>query len=184
MKNLRGYRFNYSGFDVDKLKLLGQGHEGKVYLLPDSKVIKVFHNSDSCKRQIDILENVSCSRFFPAVYDYDDYSIVMEFVYGSTLSYYFKKNNIDMHISLELVELIEEFKRLGFTKLDARLGHIYLQQDETIKVIDPRGCYTLVRPYPSSMLRGLKERNVLSDFFACIKPFYPDYYRYWSRKIT
>lgn len=182
MKNFRGYRFNYSGFDVDKLKLLGEGHEGKVYLLPNSRVIKVFHNTESCKRQIEILEKTTYSRFFPAVYDYDDYSIVMDFVYGSTLSYYFKNNDINRHISLELVELIKEFKRLHFTKLDARLGHIYLQPDETIKVIDPRGCYSIDRPYPSSMLRGLMKRNVLNDFFAYIKPFYPDYYRYWSRK--
>lgn len=184
MKNIRGYRFNYSGFDVDKLKLLGQGHEGKVYLLPNSRVIKVFHNTESCKRQIEILEKAAFSRFFPTVYDYDDFSIVMDFVYGSTLSYYFKHNDINKHTSLELVELIEEFKRLNFTKLDARLGHIYLQPDETIKVIDPRGCYTIVRPYPSSMLRGLKERNVLKEFFASIKPYYPEYYRYWSRKMT
>lgn len=184
MKNMRKYRFNYSGFDIDKLKLIGQGHEGKVYLLPNSRVLKVFHSTDSCKRQIDILEKTKNSRFFPTVYDYDNYSIVMSFVYGSTLSYYLKENDISKHLSFELVKLIEEFKRLHFTKLDARLGHIYLQPDETIKVIDPRGCYDIVLPYPRSMLKGLKERNVLKDFFAYIKLDYPDYYRYWSRKMS
>lgn len=184
MKNIRSYRFNYSGFDIDKLKLIGQGHQGKVYLLPNSRVIKVFHSMDSCKKQIHILEQARNSRFFPTVYDYDNYSIVMSFVYGSTLSYYLKNNDMNKHLAFELVELIKEFKRLYFTKLDARLGHIYLQPDETIKVIDPRGCYDVIRPYPSSMLKGLMERNVLMDFFDYIKHDYPEYYKYWRSKMS
>lgn len=183
MRGMRKYRFNYSGYDIDKLKLIGEGHEGKVYLLPGSRVIKVFHKTDSCKRQVNILLKAEGSRFFPTVYDYDDYSIVMSFVYGSTLSYYFRNNRINKHLSLELVALIDEFKRLGFTKLDMRLGHIFLQPDETVKVIDPRGSYSIKLPYPRSMLMGLKKRNVLRDFFNYIKHDYPGYYRYWSRKM-
>lgn len=184
LKSMREYRFSYSGFDIDKLKLIGQGHEGKVYLLPNSKVLKVFYTINSCKRQIDILQKTRSSRFFPAVYDYDNYSIVMSFVYGSALSYYLKKNEIDKHLSLELVKLIDEFKRLHFTKLDIRLGHIFLQPDETLKVIDPRESYEIILPYPRSMLKGLKDRNVLKDFLNNIKYDYPDYYRYWSRKMS
>lgn len=181
MRNMRKYRFNYSGYDIDKLKLIGQGHEGKVYLLPNSKVLKVFYSTNSCKSQIDILQKTKNSRFFPAVYDYDNNSIVMSFVYGSPLSYYLKKNEIDKHLSFELVKLIDEFKRLHFTKLDMRLGHIFLQPDESIKVIDPRSSYEIILPYPRSMLKGLKEHHVLKDFLYNIKHEYPDYYRYWGR---
>lgn len=184
MKKIHKYRFNYLGYDVDKLKLIGQGCEGKVYMLRDDKVLKVFHNPDACTRQVEILLKAQNSRFFPTVFDFDNYSIIMSFVYGSTLSYYLKQNNIDKHLSLELVKLIDEFKKLGFTKLDMRLGHIFLQPDETIKVIDPRGSYEIILPYPRSMLNGLKDRHVLKDFLNDIKHDYPDYYKYWSRKMS
>jgi RIO-like serine/threonine protein kinase len=184
MKIIPKYRFNYLGYDINSLKLIGHGHEGKVYLLPDDKVLKVFHNPDSCARQTQILLKTQNSRFFPTVFDFDSYSIIMSFVYGSTLSYYLKRNNINKHLSHELVELIDEFKRLHFTKLDIRLGHIYLQPDETVKVIDPRKCYDIVLPYPRSMLKGLKERRVLKDFYNNIKHDHPEHYKLWSKKMT
>lgn len=178
------YRASYLGHDINKLKLIGQGHEGKVYLLPNDKVLKVFHNTESCKRQIEILIKARNSRFFPTVYAFDEYSIIMSFVYGSTLSYYLRHNKIDKHLSIELVKLIDEFKKLGFTKLDMRLGHIFLQPDETIKVIDPRKSYDMVLPYPKSMLKGLRERNALKAFYNNIKKEYPHYYKYWKRKFS
>jgi hypothetical protein len=184
MRKMQKYRFNYSGYDINKLKLIGQGHEGKVYLLPDDKVLKVFNNPDSCTRQIEILLKTKNSRFFPTIFDFDNYSIIMSFVYGSTLSYYLRRNNTNRYLSLELVKLIDEFKKLKFTKLDMRLGHIFLQPDETIKAIDPRGSYEIILPYPRSMLKGLKERHVLKDFLNNIRYDYPDYYKYWSMKMS
>jgi RIO-like serine/threonine protein kinase len=184
MKKSKKYRSDYLGFDTDKLKLIGMGHEGKVYLLPNDRVLKVFHNTDSCKKQIEILLKVQNSRFFPTVYSFDNFSIVMSFVYGSTLSYYLKQNNINKHISLELVKLIDEFKKLHFTKLDMRLGHIFLQPDETIKVIDPRGSYEKNVPYPRSMLHGLQKSGELMEFFRYIKTDYPHHYKYWRKMMS
>ena len=180
----RKYRFDYLGYDIDKLKLIGEGHEGKVYMLPYDKVLKVFHSMDSCKQQLEVLLNAKDSKFFPTVYDFDGYSIIMSFVFGSTLSYYLKQNRISKHLSLELVRLIEEFKKLGFTRLDMRLGHIFLQPDDTVKVIDPRGSYEKIQPYPRSMLKGLQKHGDLKDFFDFIKSDYPDYYKNWRKMMS
>lgn len=181
---MQKYRFDYLGNDISKLKFIGQGHEGKVYLLPEDKVLKVFNKPTSCHRQVEILLKARNSRFFPTVFDFDDYSIVMSFIYGSTLSYYLKYHNINKNLSLELVKLIDEFKRLKFTKLDMRLGHIFLQPDDTIKVIDPRGSYDRNLPYPRSMLHGLHKRDVLQDFFKYIKTDYPHYYKNWQKMMS
>jgi RIO-like serine/threonine protein kinase len=184
MRKITKYRFDYQGYDTSKLKLIGRGHEGKVYLLPNDKVLKVFHNPNSCARQVEILLIAQNSRFFPTVFGYDKYSIIMSFVHGSPLSIYLKQNHISKHLSHELVHLINEFKRLHFTKLDMRLGHIFLQPNETIKVIDPRGSYDKKRPYPKSMLRGLQKHGELGNFFDYIKYDYPDYYHYWRKMLS
>jgi predicted Ser/Thr protein kinase len=184
MKKTPKYRFQYLGYDINKLKLIGEGHEGKVYMLPDDKVLKVFHNPNSCKRQLEVLLSAKNSRFFPTVFDFDSYSIIMSFVYGSTLSFYLKQNNINKHLSLELVMLIDELKKLGFTRLDMRLGHIFLQPDDTVKVIDPRASYERIQPYPRSMLQGLHKHGDLRDFFNYIKHDYPDYYKNWRKMMS
>lgn len=184
MKKRPRYRFEYLGFDVDKLKLIGQGAEGKVYLLPDDKVLKVFKNTESCKRQLEILVKARDSRFFPEVFDFDDYSIIMSFVYGSNLTHYLKYHNINRHLSLEIVKLIDEFKRLKFTKLDMRLGHIYLQPDDTLKVIDPRKSFEENLSYPRSMLHGLQKHGDLIEFLNYIKHDYSHYYKYWRKMLS
>lgn len=184
MRKRPKYRFDYLGFDITKLKLIGQGAEGRVYLLPNDKVLKVFHNPNSCAKQIEILLKVQNSRFFPTVFSFDNFSIIMSFVYGSNLSSYLKQNNINKHLSIELVKLIDEFKKLHFTKLDMRLGHIFLQPDDTIKVIDPRGSYDKKLPYPSSMLHGLQKNGELSSFFDYIKQDYQAYYKYWKKMMS
>ncbi|MHC1684472.1 MAG: serine/threonine protein kinase [Clostridiaceae bacterium] len=183
MRRIQKYRVNYLGYDINKLKLLGQGYEGKVYLLPEDKVLKVFYNTDSCKRQIEILLKTQDSRFFPSVFNFDDQSIVMSFIYGSSLSHYLTYNDINKKLSIELVKLIDEFKKLHFTRLDMRLGHIFIQPDETVKVIDPRGSYEKKQPYPKSMLNGLKKRDNLKAFLNYIKYESPDYYKYWRKMM-
>lgn len=173
----------YLGFNINKLRLIGQGREGKVYLLPENKVLKVFYTINSCENQFEILQKGKNSRFFPTVFNHDKYSIIMGFVYGTTLSKYLKHNNLDKPLSIELVKLIDEFKHLQFTKLDMRLGHIFVQPDETVKIIDPRNSFTIVQPYPVSMMRGLRKHGVLKKFFNNIRFDYPDYYNYWRRKM-
>jgi predicted Ser/Thr protein kinase len=167
-------------YDISKLQIIGQGRQGRAYLLPDHKVLKVFRSSDSCRSQLETLQKAKNSRFFPTVFDYDKYFILMSFVYGSNLHDYLKLNKLDKPLSLELVKVIEEFKSLAFTRLDVRLGHIFVQADKTVKIIDPRGSFVIVQPYPLLMMRGLKRLGALETFLNFIKEDYPDYYNYWK----
>lgn len=178
------YRFEYLGYDITKLKLIGQGHQGKVYMLPNDKVLKIFYNPESCRKQLEILLSAKNSRFFPTVFEYDSCSIIMSFVFGSRLSYYLKNHNINKSLSIELVKLIDELKRLGFTRVDARLGHVFLQPDDTVKVIDPRASYERIQPYPKSMLEGLQKHGDLRAFFDYIKADYPEHYKSWKKALS
>jgi RIO-like serine/threonine protein kinase len=174
----------YLGHDIKKLKLIGQGHEGRAYLLPENKVLKVFYNMDSCKAQIEILQKGQSSVFFPTLYDYDKYCIIMSFIAGNTVSHYLRHNILNKKLSLDLTKLIDEFRNFNFTRLDMRLAHIFIQADSTIKIIDPRGSFMIVQPYPLLMLKGLKRHGVLEDFFNFIKYDFPEYHNYWKSKIS
>lgn len=167
--------------DVSLLQFIGKGNQGRVYLLPNGKVIKVFYDTHACIDQRSILQRAYLSRFFPRVYNYDDYSIIMDFINGIPLEEYLKKNKISQKLSFELVELIREFMNLGFTRLDIRLCHIFVQTDESIKIIDPRGSYTINQPYPASILKGLKKYGALEEFFSYTRSAYSDILAYWFK---
>ncbi|MBC2580751.1 serine/threonine protein kinase [Clostridium sp. DJ247] len=171
---------NFCGIDIRNLTFIGEGRQGRAYYLPKDKVIKVFKSKKSCKNQLFILKHSSNSKFFPKVYDYDNYSIVMEFIKGITLKEYLKSNNLSKNLSLQLVNLINEFEKLGFTRLDIRLNHIYVQPDESVRIIDPRDNFRIIQPFPKLMLKGLFRLNKLNDFFSLIKDDYPDKFSKWQ----
>ncbi|WP_411682679.1 serine/threonine protein kinase [Clostridium thailandense] len=170
----------YCGIDIRNLRFVGQGHQGKVYLLPPNKVIKVFNSSHSCKSQLHILQCGRKSKFFPKVYRYDDFSIIMSFINGVTLSEYLKDHDINKNLSFQLVEIFNDFESLGFTRIDIRLGHIFVQANESVKIIDPRKNFEIVQKYPISMLKGLKRHGVLNKFFNIIQYKYADQYKKWK----
>lgn len=173
----------YCGIDITNLALIGEGHQGKVYLLPNDKVIKVFKRKEACKDQLFILQRACKSSFFTRVYSYDDYSIIIDFVQGVPLNIYLQSNSLSKRLSLELVKLIITFEKLGFTRLDIRICHIFVQADKSIKIIDPRGSFKIIEPYPRLMIKGLKEYNALDDFFKFIQPEYKDLCLSWKNLI-
>lgn len=173
----------YCGVNVEKLQLIGEGTQGKVYLLTPNKVIKVFKKKKSCKDQLNILLNAQKSKFFTTVYDYDEESIVIEFLPGQDLKKYLKNNKLTKEIAQQLVEVFRDFKSLGFKRVDIRLHHIFLQPDNSLKVIDPRKSYVREVSYPKSMLRDLDKFNILEDFWNFIKLTYPDEYLDWKSKF-
>lgn len=170
---------DYTNIDISNLKFIGQGTQGKVYFLPPDKVIKIFHSIHSCKDQLSILQCARNSRFFPKVYAYDDFCIVMDFVPGVNLREYLKDNRLSKKLAFDLVELICEFERLGFTRLDIRAPHIFVQADESVIAIDPRKSFQIVQRYPVSILKVLKKYGALDEFFNLIKYRYIDKYYEW-----
>lgn len=173
----------YCGYDTRKLPFIGRGTQGSAYLLPDHRVLKVFKYKDECKDQINTLINASTGRFFPRVYEYDDSSIIMEHIDGVRLDKFLKTNMLTRKISYELVELILDFIRLGFTKQDIRIFHIYVQRDESIRAIDPRKSYIQVEPYPFNMLKGIYRLGQLERFFHHIKQPYYHIYKQWKTRF-
>ena len=61
------YERYIENFDVNLLdcKVLGKGHNGIVYLLPDGKVIKVCFDIKSCMKEYFILNKIGNNKYFP-----------------------------------------------------------------------------------------------------------------------
>ncbi|APM39675.1 serine/threonine protein kinase [Clostridium kluyveri] len=162
---------------------LGCGHNGIVYLLKDNKVIKIFKDKDICKNEYELLKKTEKSKYFPQVYSHGPYYIIKDYVPGERLDYYIRKNGINKKISCEIIKLLMEFKELEFTKLDIRCKDLYIDNDFSIKVIDPRNNYSRGGNYPRHLMKGLYKLGVLDEFLKIVKEQYNEVYREWSFKI-
>ena len=161
-------------------EFLGSGHNGIVYLLPNKRVIKIFKSKKVCETEYNIFMKTRKSKYFPKVYEHGDYYIVRDFAGGQRLDKYIKKHGINKKITQNLMKLIEEFKILNFKKLDIRCKDLYLKEDLSITVIDPKNNYSKKVIYPRHLMKGLKHLGVIDEFLSVVSEESPETYELWS----
>lgn len=147
-----------------KSSFLGEGHNGVVFLLEENKVIKIFRRVNVWKDESSILKRVGKSRFFPKMYECKEGYIVREYVEGVRLDKYLRRDSLDESLCKELYLMILDFEKLGFKRIDIRCKDIYIQNNYTLKIIDPKNNYKKRVSYPRHLFKGLYKRNELDRF--------------------
>ncbi|MBV7272007.1 protein kinase [Clostridium thailandense] len=178
---------NYiKNFDINLLncKFLGKGHNGIVYLLPDGKVIKICFDPESCEKEYLILKKINKNKYFPRVYCMLGNYMIRDYVDGVTLTNYIKINGLDRELSIKILNLLEEFKRLKFSKEDIRCKDIMVQPNGSLMVIDPKKFYSQKRDFPRHLSKGLDKLGVLNFFMSIVKAERPNLYKKWNEKIN
>jgi RIO-like serine/threonine protein kinase len=154
----------YLGIDIKQCEFLGKGREGRVYLTPEGYALKIFNNKNSCKSQYNILKKVEGSKYFPKAIEVSDKCMLREYIEGIALDDYLKKQGLSKDIGIKLIELLEEFRRLQFTRIDISSRNVYIESNGDIKVIDPRKSYNKKRDIPGMLLRELEALGALDEF--------------------
>lgn len=165
--------------DIKECEFLGKGKEGAVYLTPEGFALKVFYKKKKAKDEVAILEKVKDSRFFPNVLFIANNMVLRDYVEGETLYNYLSKNKLSYNLSTEIIDLIEDFKRLKFTRLNIRNAHIFVDENEKIKVIDPRRNYNKSTPYPKDIIKILVKLNLFDEFLKHILDYKSELLQYW-----
>ncbi|MCY6370585.1 serine/threonine protein kinase [Clostridium ganghwense] len=168
------------GINLTTCKILHDSKKEKIYLTPDYKVIKICKNLDECRREYLILRYCQNNKYFPKVYEYHAGYIIREYISGICLIDYIKKQSIDESLVLSLVDLIENFKLLHFTRLDTGISHIFINKNGTLKVIGLKNNYLRKEKYPKHMISGLRKLKVSKKFFKVLKKQHPDLYQKWK----
>ena len=151
-------------------KFLGKGKEGEVYLTPEGYALKIFYKKKKAKEEVELLEVASESRFFPNVVFIAQNMILKEYIDLNELSY---------NLSCEIIDLVEDFKNMKFTRINIRNAHIFVDEYEKIHVIDPRKVFSKNTPYPKDIVKILVKSNVFDDFIKYLLDYKPDLINYW-----
>jgi serine/threonine protein kinase len=173
-----------SPYNLSDCKFLGKGNNGEVYLLPNGNVIKIFFNIKDFKGECSILQSVNGNKYFPKIYEVGSNYMVREYVDGEILPSYLRKNGMNGMLGHSLIEMLKEFNKLRFTKIDLRCRDIFVQFDGSLKVIDPKKFYSKSRSYPQHLSKGLYHFGVLESFLAILNEEEPELYKKWSTKIN
>lgn len=187
---MKRYHCYSAKFDLETEELfkeavfLGQGNNGVVYKLPQNKVIKLFFNEKVWYDETSILLKAINSKYFPRIYKKGKFYIVREMIEGVQLDKYIKKYGINKEITISIYNIIKEFKRLNFSKIDSRCKDLYVGEDYTIRIIDPKKYLKRKVSFPRHLMKGFIKLNVLGEFLNYMKEIDINKATEWESKFN
>ena len=175
----------YSGDDkmqninVKNLPLIGKGAHGKVYKLNNNRCIKICKKTKDMQLEYKVLKHAKGYPQFPKVYECKDNYMIREFIDGQNIISYIKRNNFDNNLARELTELIIVFMKLKFTRIDIRMGEVFVTKNHKIRIVDTTRYLDKRASYPKKMLEKLRELGCLNQYMNFLKKNYPEFYEAW-----
>ncbi|NYC30208.1 putative Ser/Thr protein kinase [Clostridium saccharobutylicum] len=151
--------------------------------MPNKKVIKIFLKQKVCNDEGSILAKTNGSKYFPYMYKKGKLYVVRDMVEGERLDEYIKESGLSNSLIENIYQLLLEFKKLKFKKLDTRCKDIYVSEDEKLMIIDPKKAYTRKVDYPRHLMKGLNRIGVLEEFLEGINKIDSRKAKMWRLKF-
>ena len=168
--------------DFKRYAVVGQGKDGVIYQLTPDQCVKVFFKEEVYKKELKAIQVGQSSSIIPRLYGYGSNYIVMEYVDGISLAKHLKKNRyITKPLVMQLINLIDELKKLNFSRQDTELRHILMNEQGNLKVIDLKRAFSSNRPIPVKLLTELKKLKLSKKFLSYVKDICPSLYQKWRK---
>jgi RIO-like serine/threonine protein kinase len=171
----------YGGLEIDKLKLLGKGTQGKVYRVDSLKCIKIFKSSSDCQDEFETLFMAQSDHHFPRLYFAGRNYIIRECINGIELNKYLSQYPLTASISKKLLDLWDAMAKVGFMRLDSAIFHIFITSDGDLKLIDTAKSVKKKTLYPGLILKGLGQLGYDKQFLDYVKEKRPALSQLWAK---
>jgi len=161
--------------------LIGRGNQGAVFKISPDQCVKIFPKPMHAQRESEALKAAQGSPIVAKLYEAGENYIIMEYIEGPSLQEYLKsKGKIKEDITKKILFLIEEMKRLKFTRLDSRLKEIIVTKQGELKMVDLVNHFTKKYEIPQLLLANLEKLGLLSSFLEQVKKIDPQSYLEWK----
>ncbi|KAA0564448.1 kinase [Rossellomorea aquimaris] len=168
--------------DLEALEVIGDGKDGEIYKVAEDKVVKYFFKEETHQRELEAMKIGQTSSIMPRLYEFGDNYIVMEFVQGISLARHMKRyGHIDEEMTKKILFVLEEFKRLGFSRWDTEVRHMLMDENGEFKVIDHKRAFTSNSPVPTKLLKGMKKFGLTGEFLENVKNLNPELHDAWKK---
>lgn len=169
MKNPKGKGLVVENNPTD-YNFISKGCHGAVFKLSADRCVKIFLKNKSAAQEADAYTRIKGWTRCPKIYEVGPNYIVMEYIEGLTLEEYLKtKNYISESITKQILLILQEMKKLGFSRIDIRLHNAMVTKDDTIKVIDLVSEFHKKGSMAKRLFRGLEVLGLLDLFIAQVK---------------
>jgi RIO-like serine/threonine protein kinase len=174
----------FGGFNIEKLQLLGSGTQGRVYRIDALKCIKIFKSRKACRDELDTLILAQVDSHFPRLYSYGENYIIRELINGIELDTHLLSNKLTPDISHKIIELYDAMLKIGFSRLDTALFHIFITTSGELKLIDTAKAMKKTTVYPDLIIKGLRSLGYKNQFLSYVENKRPELYMKWSQHYS
>jgi predicted Ser/Thr protein kinase len=160
--------------------VIGVGTQGAVFKLSEDKCVKIYSDPVQAKMEAKALEAGQHLPFMPRLFESGSNYVVMEYFNAPTLKEYLRNcTYIPVSIAQKLLYLLKELKNANYPVVDAPLRHIYVVENEELKVVDHVNAFKRNQPVPLKLLRELNTILLKDSFLEQVKRLEPDTYKEW-----
>ncbi|MDR7078921.1 putative Ser/Thr protein kinase [Neobacillus niacini] len=161
--------------------LIGMGAQGAVFKLSEDRCVKIYTSPLQAKMEREALKAGQHLSFFPRLYEYGDNYNVIDYFNAPTLKEYLRNcTYIPESIAMKLLDILGEMKKAKFTMVDAPLRHIFVLENEELKLIDHVNAFKRIHPVPLKLLRDLNMMLLKESFLSRVKKLEPKTYEMWQ----
>ncbi|KIL45823.1 AarF/UbiB family protein [Jeotgalibacillus soli] len=162
--------------------LIGDGKDGEVYQLTSDKCVKYFFKKETQQKELEALQAGQESPVIPHLYEYGENYIVMEYIRGISLARLLKRERkLSEELAEKILLMLDDLSKIGFTRKDAEIRHILINEEGNLKVIDHKRAFTSRSSSPTKLLKGLKKFGVSDEFLMHVKNLRPSTYTAWKK---
>ncbi|WP_249745447.1 hypothetical protein [Mesobacillus boroniphilus] len=161
--------------------LIGMGSQGAVFKLSEEKCVKIYTDQLQAKMEAEALKAGQHLSFFPRLYETGKNFVVMEYFNAPTLKEYMRNcTYIPESITKKLLSILNAMKKANFTMVDAPLRHIFVLENEELKVVDHVNAFKRQHPVPLKLLRDLNIILLKDSFLSRVQKMEPDTFKTWE----
>ncbi|WP_223069553.1 serine/threonine protein kinase [Paenibacillus caui] len=163
--------------------LIGMGAQGAVFRISAEECVKIYQDPREAVFEREALEAAKGIAYFPRLLRSGPNYIVMEYIEGPSLeTVLYQGQPLTERMAGQLLGILQEMRRLRFTRIDTRTEHILVSEGERLHVIDHIGAFLTTRQVPYLLLRSLEWVGALLPFLAYVAHHDPELYNEWCLK--
>lgn len=169
--------------NLGQYEKIGQGGDGAIFQLTPEKCIKIFEKESTFQKELFAYQAGASSSVIPTLYEHGRNYIVMEYINGPSLKQYLEnERELSESTVQKLIFMLDEFKRIGFTRQDMQIRHIFINESGEIKVIDHKRAFSRETDVPARLLKDLKKIGFLDEFLRYVEIANSSLYDEWKAR--
>jgi hypothetical protein len=177
----RGKQKELVVYNPTSYPLIGKGLQGAVFKLSEDRCVKIFFKPENVEKEKEAMLKGQALPFMPKFFASGPNYIIMEYIDGPSLRDYLQEQGtIAELITMQIIIMKREMKRLGFTNLDRCVNrHIFVDKHQVLKVVDHANSYDK-KPIPVRLLNTLSELGLYDLFLQQVKDMDQEFYTEWK----